>query len=183
MKIKWNRVNRKIHKWGAIICALPILVVLISGILLILKKEVEWVQPPTVKTESRTSHLEFEQILAVAKTVEEAGITGWHDIKRLDVRPNKGVIKIQAENQWEIQLDYATAEVLQVAYRRSDFIETLHDGTFFHDAAKLGLFLPAAIILLVLWITGLYLFLLPYLVKKKSPKAVAKKAAVVQATP
>ena len=182
MKIKWNRVNRKIHYWGAVICALPILVVLISGVLLLLKKEFEWVQPPTIKTQSRTSELQFEQILAVAKTVEEAGISSWQDIKRLDVRPNKGVIKVQAENQWEIQLDYATAEILQVAYRRSDFIETLHDGTFFHDAAKLGLFLPAAIILLVLWITGLYLFLLPYMVKKKSPKTVAKKAAAVQAT-
>ncbi|PHS69180.1 MAG: hypothetical protein COB23_07475 [Methylophaga sp.] len=170
MKIKWNRVNRKIHYWGAITCALPILIVLISGVLLLLKKEIDWIQPPTVKTDSRTSHLEFEQILAVAKTVKQADITGWHDIKRLDIRPNKGVIKVQTENQWEIQLDYATAEILHVAYRRSDFIETIHDGSFFHDVAKLAVFLPAAIILLVLWITGIYLFLLPYLVKRKSPK-------------
>jgi uncharacterized iron-regulated membrane protein len=168
MAIKWNRLNRKIHYWGAIICALPILVVLISGVLLLVKKEFEWIQPATVKTESRQTDLSFDQILAVAKTVEKAGITGWDDITRLDVRPSKGVIKVQAENQWEIQLDYTTAEVLQVAYRRSDFIETLHDGSFFHDYAKLGLFLPAAIILLVLWITGIYLFLLPYLARHKS---------------
>ena len=182
MKIKWNRVNRKIHNWGAIICALPILVVLISGILLILKKDLDWVQPPTIKTDSRSSQLEFEQILTIAKSVEQAGITGWQDIKRLDVRPGKGVIKVQADNQWEIQLDYASGEILQVAYRRSDFIETLHDGTFFHDAAKLGLFLPAAIILLVLWITGLYLFLLPYLVKNKATKAATKKATAQTAS-
>ncbi|PCJ32716.1 MAG: hypothetical protein COA90_01955 [Gammaproteobacteria bacterium] len=174
MKIKWNRVNRKIHYWGAVICALPILVVLISGVLLLLKKEFEWVQPPTIKTQSRTSELQFEQILAVAKTVEEAGISSWQDIKRLDVRPNKGVIKIQANNQWEIQLDYASGEILHVAYRRSDFIESLHDGSFFHDFAKLGLFLPAAIILLFLWITGMYLFLLPYLAKNKVAKSKSK---------
>lgn len=167
MKIKWNRVNRKIHYWGAIICALPILIVIGSGVLLLLKKEVEWIQPVTVKTESRVSTLEFAQILAIVKTASEAEISSWQDIKRLDIRPNKGVIKVQAENQWEIQLDYATGEILQVAYRRSDFIESIHDGTFFHDSAKLGLFLPAALILLTLWITGIYLFLLPYLSKKK----------------
>ncbi len=170
MAIKWNRLNRKIHYWGAIICALPILVVLISGILLLVKKEFSWIQPATVKTESRQTNVSFEQILAVAKTIEKANISGWDDIIRLDVRPSKGVIKVQAENQWEIQLDYKTAEILQVAYRRSDFIETLHDGSFFHDYAKLGLFLPAAIILLVLWITGIYLFLLPYLARNKSAK-------------
>lgn len=167
MSINWKRLNRKIHYWGAIICALPILVVLISGILLLLKKDVDWIQPSTVKTESRASELNFNDIFIAAQSVKQANIRSWKDINRLDVRPNKGVIKVRSENQWEIQLDYATAEVLKVAYRRSDFIESLHDGSFFHDTAKLGLFLPASIILLVLWITGIYLFLLPYLAKSK----------------
>ena len=39
MAIRWNRFNRQAHHWGAIVCALPILVVLITGLLLILKKE------------------------------------------------------------------------------------------------------------------------------------------------
>jgi uncharacterized iron-regulated membrane protein len=167
MTINWKRLNRKIHYWGAIICALPILIVLISGILLLLKKDFEWIQPSTVATESRESNLNFNDILAIAQTVEKVGITSWHDIDRLDVRQRKGVIKVRTKNQWEIQLDYATGDVLKVANRRSDFIESLHDGTFFHDTAKLGIFLPAALVLLVLWITGIYLFLLPYLAKKK----------------
>jgi uncharacterized iron-regulated membrane protein len=167
MTINWKRLNRKIHYWGAIVCALPILIVLISGILLLLKKDFEWIQPSTVATESRESNLNFNDILAIAPTVEKVGITSWHDIDRLDVRQRKGVIKVRTTNQWEIQLDYATGDVLKVANRRSDFIESLHDGTFFHDTAKLGIFLPAALVLLVLWITGIYLFLLPYLAKKK----------------
>jgi hypothetical protein len=38
----------------------------------------------------------------------------------------------------------------------------MHDGSWFHEAAKLWLFLPSAIIVLGLWITGIYLFLLPF---------------------
>lgn len=172
MAIKWNRVNRKVHYWGAIICALPILVVLISGILLLVKKEFDWIQPSTIKTSARYSELSFDQILQAARKVEQANITRWDDIKRLDIRPSRGVIKVQGHNQWEIQLNYSNAEVLHVAYRRSDFIETLHDGSFFHDNAKLGLFLPASIILLILWVTGIYLFLLPYMAKKKARNAI-----------
>ena len=54
-----------------------------------------------------------------------------------------------------------------MAYRRSDFIESIHDGTYFHDMAKLGVFLPSAIILLVLWITGMYLFFTTLLAKQR----------------
>ena len=103
-----------------------------------------------------------KQIIKQVKTVEQAQINSWQDIDRLDVRPSKGVIKVRAHNQWEIQLDSKTAEILQVAYRRSDFIESLHDGTFFHDNANLWLMLPTAIVLLTLFITGLFLFFYPY---------------------
>ena len=70
----------------------------------------------------------------------------------------KGVIKVRAKNRWEAQLDQSNGDVLQVAYRRSDIIESIHDGSFFHDRAKLGLFLPASIVLFVLSLTGIYMF-------------------------
>ena len=96
--------------------------------------------------------------------IEEAEIQGWQDIKRIDVRPNKGVLKIQnIHNNWEVQLDASSGKVLSVAYRRSDTIEALHDGSWFFDAAKLWLFLPVALILLTLWMSGavmLYQFLM-----------------------
>ena len=168
MKIKWNRLNRKVHYWGAIVCAIPLLIVIGSGVLLLLKKESTWIQPATIKTQSTTPSISFDEIFEVAKTVPEAEIRQWKDIDRLDVRPNKGVIKIQSHNSWEIQIDPTTAAVLQVAFRRSDVIESLHDGSYFHDNAKLMIFLPTALLLLILWITGVYLFLLPYMKKKRN---------------
>ncbi|MEH6357558.1 MAG: PepSY-associated TM helix domain-containing protein [Pseudomonadales bacterium] len=170
MNIRWPRFNRKTHYWGAIICALPVIIVLITGMLLLLKKEISWLQPPTIRGESKVPTLNFDQLLAIARTVPEAGITDWGQIKRIDVRPSKGIAKIQTPNQWEIQIDSHSGKILQVAYRRSDTIEALHDGTYFHDKAKLWVFLPAAVILFTLWVTGIYLFLLPYMSKSRSKK-------------
>jgi hypothetical protein len=51
-----------------------------------------------------------------------------------------------------------------------DLIESLHNGTFFHDKAKLWIFLPSALVLFVIWTTGIWLFLLPILTKRKRRK-------------
>lgn len=85
----------------------------------------------------------------------------WDDVDRLDVRPSKGVVKVRARSGWEVQVDAKTGEVLQAAVRRSDLIESLHDGSFFHEKVKLWIFLPAGLILAGLWGTGIYLFFLP----------------------
>jgi len=52
----------------------------------------------------------------------------------------------------------------------SDLIESIHDGSFFHDSLKLWVFLPSGIILAILWVTGVYLFLLPYLLRHRKRK-------------
>ena len=172
--MSFNKTNRKIHYWGAIVCALPVLIIIVSGLFLLLKKDVDWIQPPTKRGTEKVPLISFEKILEVSKTVEEAGIKEWSDVDRLDVRPGKGVVKVRAENRWEIQIDSANGEILHVAYRRSDLIESLHDGSFFHDAAKLWIFLPAALILLVLWISGILLFLVPINAKRRRKKRQAQ---------
>lgn len=171
--MKLRILTRKLHRWGALFIALPFLVVISSGVFLLLKKEVAWIQPPTKKGVTKTPGISLEQLFHATKTVPEAEVDGWEDIDRLDFRPDQGSVKVQCKNRWEIQLDTHTAEVLHVAYRRSDLIESIHDGSWFHEHAKLLLFLPSAIVVLSLWITGVYLFYLPYKVRwlraRKSP--------------
>ena len=161
------RLNRKLHRLGALIAALPLIVVIISGLLLQLKKDWSWVQPPTQHGSLQQLAIDWDTILTQAASVAEAGITSWDDIDRLDVRPAKGLIKVRAKSRWEVQLDAVTGEVLQTSYRRSDLIESIHDGSFFSGRVKLWVFLPTAIILLGLWISGVYLWLLPHLVKRR----------------
>ena len=161
------RLNRRLHRIGALVSALPVLVVVVSGLFLQLKKEWTWVQPATVRGSTTELRIDWDAVLASAASVEEAGIEGWDDVDRLDVRPGRGMLKVRAKNRWEVQVDAATGEVLQASYRRSDLIESIHDGSFFADAAKLWVFLPAALILLGLWISGVYLWLLPHLVRRR----------------
>jgi uncharacterized iron-regulated membrane protein len=167
MKINWKRLSRKVHYWGALLCALPVLIVIATGIPLLLRKEISWIQPATMVGQSVTPTISFSDIIQITSTVPEASITTWADVDRLDIRPNKGTIKVRSRNRWEVQLDQETGDILQVAYRRSGLIESIHEGTFFHEKARLGLFLPSAIILLILWVTGIYLFLMPYIARKK----------------
>ena len=152
--MQYRRISRHFHLWAALVILAPVLVVISTGILLQVKKEFDWIQPSTQKVANPSLAISFEQILAAASTVEPAQIKSWEDIDRLDVRPDKGIVKIQSNNDWEIQISTVDAQVLQSAYRRSDTIESIHDGSWFFEGAKLWLFLPAGIILLFIWLSG-----------------------------
>ena len=165
--MKLSKLSRVLHRWGSIIALLPITIIIVSGIVLQLKKVSPYIQPLTQRGAGTEPTIGFERILEVARTVPEAEIESWEDVDRLDVRPGKGVVKVRCKNRYEVQIDTETAEILQVAVRRSDLIESIHDGTYFNDLFKLWVFLPAGIVLAMLVITGFYLFLLPYLVRRK----------------
>lgn len=160
--------NRRLHRWGAVAIALPFLLVICSGILLQLKKQIRWVQPAEQRGTTEPPALALADILHRARAVPTAGIRSWDDVDRVDYRPGKGMLKVVGKSRWEIQLDASSGEVLQVAYRRSDLIESLHDGTFFHPVAKLLVFLPSGLVVLALWVTGIYLFLLPIRARRAS---------------
>jgi uncharacterized iron-regulated membrane protein len=160
--------NRKLHRWGAIAVALPFILVISTGLLLQLKKQIPWVQPMEHKVAAVSPMLSLPMILEIAATIPHAGISEWEHVDRIDVRPSKGILKVVGKNRWELQLDVETGRVLQTAYRRSDLIESLHDGSFFHDKVKLFVFFPVALVVLALWITGVYLWLLPYMARREN---------------
>jgi hypothetical protein len=165
--VKFNLLNRKIHYWASAAVAVPILIVIATGILLQTKKYVTWIQPAERRGAAHSPQLSLPEVLEIAKTVPEAEIKTWDDINRLDVRPARGMLKVTAKNHWEIQIDTQTGAILQTAYRRSDIIESMHDGSFFSEGVKMWIFLPAGVVLLLLWLTGIYLFVLPFWVKRK----------------
>lgn len=160
-------LGRRVHYWLAIAVALPALTIFSTGILLQVKKQVPWVQPPERRGAGGEHRVTLDQVLAACRAVPEAGVASWDDVDRVDVRPGKHMLKVTTRTHWEIQMDTATGEVLQVAYRRSDLIESIHDGSFFASWTKLGLFLPAGVVLFVMLASGLYLFWLPIWVKAR----------------
>lgn len=166
-------LSRRTHRWGAVLVGLPFLVVIASGLLLQVKKQVPWVQPPEQRTAAKVPLVDWSVVLAAAQAHPEAGVRSWDDVERVDVRPSKGLMKVIAKSRWELQVALDDGRVLQAAYRRSDLIEQLHDGSFFGDPAKLWIFLPSGVIVFGLWLSGLYLFLLPMLTKRKRARLAA----------
>ena len=165
--MKLFKLSRVLHRWGSIIALLPITIIIFSGIVLQLKKVSPYVQPPTQSGAGTEPAIGFDRILEVVKTVPEAEIESWEDVDQLDVRPGEGVVKVRCKNRYEVQIDTETAQILHVAFRRSDLIESIHDGSYFNEHFKLWVFLPAGIVLAALLITGVHLFLLPHLARRK----------------
>jgi len=157
--------------------ALPLLLVIVTGLFLQMKKEVSWIQPKTQRGISDQPSLKWAEILAAVKSVPESEVVTWDDVDRLDVRPAKGVVKVRCENHWEIQLDSANGEILSSAYRRSDIIESLHDGSFFSDFVKLYVFSANGLLLLGLWVTGAWLWYLPIRSKRIKKRRLAEKSS------
>lgn len=169
--MKLQVLGRRVHYWLAIAVALPALVIFGSGLLLQVKKQVAWIQPREHRGTGEAPAISFDRVIELCRKVPEAGVRDWSDIDRVDVRPSKGMLKVTTKTRWEIQIDTGTGLVLQRAYRRSDLIESIHDGSFFHPWAKLGVFLPAGFILFVMLVSGLYLFWLPIWLKARRKRA------------
>jgi hypothetical protein len=159
---------RRLHYWVSIGIALPGLVLIGSGLLLQSKKHWTWLQPAEQRGSSTTPEITVDALLGSLVSTPSLGVRGWDDINRIDLRPGRGVAKVWLNSGWEVQVDLGNGSILHHAYRRSDLIESIHDGSFFGgDWTKLGLFLPTGVLLLILWGSGIYLFFVPVLARRR----------------
>lgn len=179
----FNVLNRKVHYWTSAIVAVPLAVIVTTGILLQLKKHWTFVQPPEIRGVKADPTLSLPDLLERVKTAPGMQVRGWQDVSRVDIRPDRGLAKVTLANNWEVQVDLSTGAVLQTAYRRSDLIESIHDGSFFAgDVTKLGLFLPAGIALLLLWIGGVWMWWVPIANRRRVRRAKAASATPAGST-
>jgi uncharacterized iron-regulated membrane protein len=159
---------RKLHYWATAFVAAPLLVIVSTGLLLQVKKQWDFVQPPEHRGEGASPSIDLEAILTAARSAPEAGVATWDDVRRVDVRPDRGLAKVWTRTGHEVQVDLSDGAVLHVAVRRSDLIESLHDGSFFGgDGVKLFVFLPAGAVLLFMWFSGLWLFVYPFVARRR----------------
>lgn len=175
--MKPYRLNRRIHAQLGFWIAAPLLLVTVTGILLLVKKQWGFVQPPEQRGTAVETPVGLDQILAALRDEDGLEVSGWESVDRLDVRPGKGLVKAQLVDGREVQLDLASGRILQVAVRRTGLIEALHDGSFFGgDAAKLGVFLPIACAVLLLIGSGLWMWWYPIQVRRRVAREQAARA-------
>lgn len=163
------RSYRKWHKYLGLSIAIFLLISAVTGILLAWKKNVEVLQPPTQKgiTTELTRWKSVEELASISlKAVDSLGLEA-NNFDRIEYRPTKGIAKVIFDTgSWEVQIDATTLEVLSVAKRHSDWIEHLHDGSIISDTFKLISMNLLGIGLLILLVTGLWLWFGPRRIRK-----------------
>ena len=173
-KFFWN-----VHKWTGIVLAVFLFCTSVSGFLLLLKKKVDWIQPPTVQGAGGgvDDFICVRELFAVVLGHGHRDFQSMDDIDRVDFRPADRVFKVQSRSRYaEIQVCAVTGEVLSNAWRPSDLIEDIHDGSFwagwFHDW-----FMPVVSAALLLMIaSGLWLFVEPSVRRRRRHKRWAQMA-------
>lgn len=169
---------RRMHTWGAWLVAVPAGVVFLTGVLLLVRSELAWMQKPAMKGARPGASISFDEVLALAKSVPEAEVDDLNAIKQVRLLPSRGIFQVRVANGYELQIDAHTGELLASGLRGSSIVIALHDGTFFSKGVSYAVFLPTGILLIVLWLTGAYLA-----VKGRKPRRRAKGATRLAMAP
>ncbi len=167
--MKFYSLNRKLHLWGSIITGIPIFIVIVTGIFIQVRRQVDWIQPPTQKTKTKYDvRITYDQIIQNAKSAPQMSVSGWEDIYLLDLRPNKGIVKVRTNTRWEAQMDLVTGQTIQVMKRHNDWLTLIHEGVWatpFNVDEGINLrhnvFLLANIVFTFLLVSGFWMLLKP----------------------
>ena len=146
--------------------AVLLLISAITGLLLGWKKQSDWLQPGTERGQKGEladwkpiSELSYAAVIAFR---QNAGPDANAEVDRMDVRPGKNVVKVRFEHDdYEVQVDGITGEVLNVGMRNADWIERFHDGSIVSDLFKLISMNVLSFGVFFLSITGLWLYFGP----------------------
>ncbi|MDY7108626.1 MAG: PepSY-associated TM helix domain-containing protein [Planctomycetota bacterium] len=169
-----------VHKWAGIILAVVFSVTAVTGFLLLVKKKVDWIQPPTQKDVAVASEdfITNQQLFEIVFAQDHPDFQSMEDIDRVDFRPGKRVFKVRSEhNHSEMQVGAVSGEVLSSSWRMSDLLEDIHDGSFFADWIH-EWFMPAyAVVLLFMVFSGLWMWIEPKVRRARRKKRAARQAA------
>lgn len=171
----WFRLLWRVHRWLGVAAGLILLVSAGTGFLLLLKKDYAWLQPPIAVGEPGPAAA-LQPLAAVVGAVlalELPQFRSLDDIDRIDFRPGKGVHKVVSRHDHcEVQVCATTLRTSGPGERRSDWLEALHDGSWFGDLAH-GTVMPlVALILLYLAASGYVMWLWPKLRRRRGRRAV-----------
>ena len=162
--MKHYRIHRTVHRWFGIIFAIALLNFSVTGLLLLEKKNFDWIQPATQTASDGTvdQFITNQHLFKIVFDEKHPDFKNMEDIDRIDFRPGKRIFKVRSENNYcEIQVDAVNGKILSIAKRNSDMIEAWHDGSMFGEFVHQFIMPIVAIITVILTITGLYLWLAP----------------------
>ncbi|PCJ16415.1 MAG: hypothetical protein COB02_16245 [Candidatus Cloacimonadota bacterium] len=156
---------RKIHRIIGLLIIIPMTITVCTGILLILRSYIPWVQPASIKQDIPKSWISIEQTYKVLLNQPKSLVKNWKDIKSIKISPSKGLIQVRTKQGLQIQINGGNGKILEIAPRRSSFLIKLHEGSYWSSNIRDFIVMPSSIGLLLLILTGIIL-----LIKHKNRK-------------
>ncbi len=129
------RSVRKIHRFSGIVFFVFLMLIGITGMLLGWKKHSGGLIQAETATGTSTDMkdwLSLDSLSNIAGRIIKDSVAQqlYSQPDRIDVRPDKGVIKFSFKEHYHgVQLDGATGALLKIEHRTSDLIESIHDGS------------------------------------------------------
>ena len=169
------------HKWTGISLALIFAVMAVTGFLLLVKKQVAWVQPPTMQGAAGpgvepSQFITMERLFEAVLAEGHSDFTSLGDVDRVDFRPGDRVFKVVSRSNYaEVQVCAVTGNVLHVDWRPSDLLEDIHDGSIVGGWFHSWVMPVVACGLLFLTFSGVWLWIEP-MVRRRARKRRADSA-------
>ena len=168
-QIRVARGARQFHRWVGMLLALVMAVLAVTGGFVAYKKQVEYLQPST----RAGGEASLEALLTPADIADRVlaldlpEARALEQIDRIELRPAKNVYKVrlEARDAWssprELQVDAVSGAMLNDGVRGDQLWMDLHSFAVFGTYTKLAVMSFAALALLWLSLSGLYLFFFP----------------------
>lgn len=142
---------RKLHRIVALIILLPLMIVSVTGVVLLVRNQFEFIQPSAVKS----TPVEGSQLLTFESITEQFGK---ENIEQIIYRPGKDSMAVRLMDATEVQIHPQTGEVLKSAKRRTNFLIDLHQGSWLGAFGQLGINVITGLGLIFLIISGIVIY-------------------------
>ena len=153
-----------LHRWFGAAAGLVLLLTAATGMLLLVKKDYGWIQPPTMKcAPGKVGDIApMTRVYQAVFALDLPQFRSESDIARVDFRPSKRVFKVLSQHDdLEVQVCAITLETSAPRERRSDWLESLHDGSWFGSFAHDRVMPVVAALLMFLAVSGYVMWLWP----------------------
>jgi uncharacterized iron-regulated membrane protein len=143
------RTWRTTHRYIAILISLPLIITALTGVILQLRDQFEFIQPSPVKSEisKDKKFLTFEEIKKQ-----------YPEMDQVIFRPSKGSMVVRFKDGQENQIHPQTGEVLKTAMRRTNFLIELHQGSWMGNFGQYFIHFFAGLGLCFLIVSGLVIY-------------------------
>jgi uncharacterized iron-regulated membrane protein len=150
------KLIRKYHRRLSIIFALPVLIIVVTGILLILRSKLGFIQTQAPKV----SPVSLEKVRSISEVIKSLPVDQ-KKISSIIYKPSKNLYAVRTKDYEEYFIHPETLEVLKKGPKMSTLLIQLHEGSFFSKWVRDYIFFPTSLVLLFLWGTGIMLFIYP----------------------